>query len=682
MLPARGPSSGWLACVFGLGLAAGCGDGQGMAPTPAPPGTLQPEGGVATAGQGGAGAGRDAGAAGQTAADAGVDAADAASLPGDGGTPADPGLLPVVTILSPTHASDPVRDGVISTQPLTVQCSARKGPAPGAQEISIDSVAIVLFEDANPVEEPPVRQSATGDFEADFVGLDTKIDNGKFTIACSAEDSSESKRKGEAEVEVFIDFGPAITVSSPRPDSTVALTKPLEADFTVSALAVDPSDSMADVVAVSLSVAGQPIAAAESPSMPGRYTARAILDDPTVFPLLSGLTGLGVRATNKRGVVRTHSLNFHVDADGPKLEILAPSDNALMRGVVQIEIEATDAAGVNMASLGGSVGNMGFEFPFRPQGGNKYVGSFDTRQFPPNVSQITVNVLARDSVGNETRRSITLRIDNAPPVIDLDPLPVRERKKEPPSAFLCSRPFDPVGALAVDDGDVRPEASVFRARIEDRGNFAEGAPVTFLAGIDDAKVQLYVLDDSDKALLVDTDGDGICDEINPMLDPAPVLVDLAPVQYAGQADFQASVATEDPAMGTLCGPGNDSMAPSLVCQGSEMSRVTFGVNVNTTGIYARAPTQGSNTACHGDAWNFRTQISEGWACVAVRAEDTIGNVGVSAPLRVCFEHSDPNACPGNPYDNRSGIDPLPRCTAMDCTPAPATFRRIIDLFPF
>jgi hypothetical protein len=70
-------------------------------------------------------------------------------------------------------------------------------------------------------------------------------------------------------------------------------------------------------------------------------------------------------------------------------------------------------------------------------------------------------------------------------------------------------------------------------------------------------------------------------------------------------------------------------------------------------------------ACSGQAWaNLLTEHikGEGWGCLAVRAVDNVGNVGVSPAIRICFNRNDggPEPC----------ADPPPSCMD-DCTPPPS-----------
>ena len=52
-------------------------------------------------------------------------------------------------------------------------------------------------------------------------------------------------------------------------------------------------------------------------------------------------------------------------------------------------------------------------------------------------------------------------------------------------------------------------------------------------------------------------------------------------------------------------------------------------------------------------------ISEGWACIAVKATDNVGNISVSAPLRVCIDY--------DPFDGNVPPDCLDLLNRPNCT---------------
>ncbi len=88
--------------------------------------------------------------------------------------------------------------------------------------------------------------------------------------------------------------------------------------------------------------------------------------------------------------------------------------------------------------------------------------------------------------------------------------------------YECSALFDPLSVNRYEgdmpnDGCMVPQLFDLRARIEDQGNHASGLKVTPIAGIDPDNTSVYILTDNTQPLVVDTDGDGYCDAINPLL---------------------------------------------------------------------------------------------------------------------------------------------------------------------
>src|SRR5262249_47537883 len=143
-------------------------------------------------------------------------------------------------------------------------------------------------------------------------------------------------------------------------------------------------------------------------------------------------------------------------------------------------------------------------------------------QFP------AVEVVANDTLGNHaTSGGIVFTLDNVPPTGDLDPPPMTIVKYNPivlpdfrdcdPVDCICSRGFDPVGGDAPNDLGVVNQVFDLRAEIEDDGNVGVGSDRNIIAGVQSAT--LYFLDDPSAPLVVDTDGDGQCDAINPNVIP-------------------------------------------------------------------------------------------------------------------------------------------------------------------
>jgi len=63
----------------------------------------------------------------------------------------------------------------------------------------------------------------------------------------------------------------------------------------------------------------------------------------------------------------------------------------------------------------------------------------------------------------------------------------------------------------------------------------------------------------------------------------------------------------------------------------------------------------SGLSCTGYGWEINAIVSEGWLCAAATAKDKNGNVGISVPIRLCYD---------------DGKDPAPDC-ANSSLPAPS-----------
>jgi hypothetical protein len=236
-------------------------------------------------------------------------------------------------------------------------------------------------------------------------------------------------------------------------------------------------------------------------------------------------------------------------------------------------------------------------------------------------------------------------------MFDLDPPELREVTYSAElDAYFCSRLFDPVGDDATSDGEAVAQLSEMRVRAIDRGNGALSVSDVILptADLEPATVQMYILDDDSVPLLVDTNGDGQCDDINPVVVPAIVpmtstearVIDLFGINDTGSSHFAPPLvpygSTPEVADGS-CSEPPDSDPPLNLCISVELSRVIKNELLEEPAIYGIPPS--SPLACLGNAFDSQaSNISDGWACIAVIGEDKLGNRGVSAPLRVCFDH--------------------------------------------
>ena len=389
--------------------------------------------------------------------------------------------------------------------------------------------------------EPPVAN--TGDtWEATFDLSEAQ--NGFVAFECQAEGRTPAGEPtcGVSRVTTWLDLGPELTLVRPEEETFLRDRLSLAWDVVPLPLTSDPGEAGAQIAEVQLRVAGADItsgiesAPSEEDGRPGalRYTADVDLNDATLFP--SGLDGrqqLLVRVTNARGASREALRAFNIDEEGPDITFLTPDEGALVGGLVTVRIEATDPAGVDATSLQLRVADRVFDF--RPVDGvaNEYTSSFNAADFPDDPSVI-LSVTARDGNATPNTASRTVRLDSAPPIAALDPVDVRA-VRETSRDVQCSVLFDPVGSDSVDDGEIVLSQGEFRARVEDVGNVTLGdGVVTFVSGV--RSVELYIFQPTDadpRSLLVDTNGDDLCDDISSEVLPVPGVMDPAELVVLG-----------------------------------------------------------------------------------------------------------------------------------------------------
>jgi hypothetical protein len=433
-------------------------------------------------------------------------------------------------------------------------------------------------------------------------------------------------------------------------------------------------------------LAGNSVTLSSPPTTSGTYdvyTATVWFGPPPTpagsqtFQQLSGKQLLDVKesdGTATSEVFRT----FVIDTSGPTITMTAPAPGEIVGGVVNISATITDESGVLdssvVAVIGDQQGNPLFTLQLSPQGGGVYGIPFDalnlTRCGPPPsplpcIVFPTISFRASDSVGNETSVGYDFSVDNMPPLADLDPPKMRQMKLVS-FGYECSYLFDPL-SLNVDLGDMPndgcmvPQVFDLRARIEDQGNDAPGLKVTPVAGIDPDSTSVYILPEPDDPtqqlpLVVDTDGDGYCDTINPLLAPtsgpltqsAQVLkIRLAGVPPGGNANFEGPPtpgAAADPGLPIpgRCVQGIDTAPPKVLCQldGFEQPTIAISYLDDAPAIWSVEPIDADR--CMGNQLDTRANnIPDGhWICMAVGTADLAGNHSVSTPMRVFVNYSD------------------------------------------
>ncbi len=591
---------------------------------------------------------------------------------GPGGAPPVDPLAPEVEITSPVAESDPNGEGVIVDDELDVLCTARPSSEDGAAELDISTIRIELLNaDGNVVDTAPGTSTDNDDeYRAHFVTTLTVPDNGVIGFRCQAGDLAA--RVGSDTVEAFVDHGPIINIIEPAADEHVPLHQPLKIAFSVEEAPVARGDDGAAVDAVVMTLLGREF---ELDLDDGVFSTSVELDDQTLFSVApDGPVPIIVRATNQRtpaAVTRTHQLFADVDGTGPKIVIDSPGK--VRGGKVDLFFTVTDAqSGVDRASIVVSLNKE--EYRYSPtdknwdvaQNGTSYRFTFDTTQIVGSLVQATVAVTADDNVGNlSPKAAILLYLDNHPPIVDLDPGLMREQDK---NTEECSFAFDPVGPLAANDLQTVYQLKIFRALVADQTNTAPGQTVRHYAGTDLDSVELRLQPNVEQGLLIDTNDDGVCDDLlQKNLDTEADLpfLPLKGVPPQGSSYFGLEANEDDAGLEAFprpsqCKYGSALASPQRLCpptNNDDMIRVIpWDVESTVPAIFAVGSLEGLE--CTGADWEIGPRVEEGWICVAARAKDNTGNVGISAPLRLCFDDS-VGALPSC-LDHTA--DPPPTCT--------------------
>lgn len=345
-------------------------------------------------------------------------------------------------------------------------------------------------------------------------------------------------------------------------------------------------------------------------------------------------------------------------SQAPVIKLLEPAPGTIVRGMLRVEVEVTDADGV--MAVRATVGNL--TVAFTPLMGSRWQGVLDTTMLAGLVSP-TIVVRATDNSSEMSQLGFQIVLDNVAPLASLDPPNVRVITTQT-TPGECSLDFDPVGGDAPDDGESVPQLIELRARITDVGNTGTLNSTLHIPNAGVASAVLYVFDDTTKPLVVDTNADGVCDAINPQIVPAtmPMLaneaavVALAGVTPIGSASFGAATFGGTNAMS--CVAGMDAPAAAM-CLGETSTVVIDTPFTNETQIFGVPPVDAFN--CLGFAFDARaTNISDGWACAATVVTDNVGNRSVSAPLRICVD-SDGNRAECSAWGTKTTAN-RPNCT--------------------
>jgi hypothetical protein len=586
---------------------------------------------------------------------------------GDGGGAVTEGG-PIVRITAPPPVTDPDDGGVLTGTEVTVTClaSAQAGGAAVDQssaELSLLDADGVLVE-----KKAGVRTTNADEFAATFELVDVAA--GKLGFACTVKD--EEKATGRDELYTLLDKGPLIAFVTPENLSAHPLATPLDISFSVVAAPLADPDEGAEVDRVALQVGGKDIDLEGKSDGEGNYQLQVNLADPKLFtPPPSGALPIVVKASNRRTpspIEAVGSTEVNIDGDGPNITISSPADGKVVGGKVTLIFDAKDAiSGVDPATVSVSLNDTEYKYSASDtnwgRATNTFSFEFDSRQFASAKVQITVNVSAKDNVGNISESGPTasrlLYLDNFSPLVDLDPLNIRTVNV----LNQCSISFDPVGDLAKNDLSQAARAGVFRALVWERTNEDPEIPFRHYAGTDQNSVRLY-LAPAGTPLLIDKDGVAGCDDVAEVDSTRSFGLDVVP--KGGNFYFALGEEATYPSTAAVSCSTKSLAVPDHMCtaKASDMWQVIQRPVLKEPAIYA--PTVTANTVeCTGQAWEFGPKLTQdGWVCFAARVVDQAGNVGVSPPLRLCVDDPDRS---GTPPCANSSVD-APSCTD-GCTAA-------------
>ena len=590
-----------------------------------------------------------------------------------------PGEAPTITLEAPSNgalwaatSAPDVRARITTSagfiDPASLRFSLAKADAPAGTAAAATGL----------LTGPQANAEYTG--RPDLAGLA----GGTYTLTLSAATSTGAS--ASAQVTVQIDAGPSVTVVTPAAGSH-------QKGSMVVSVVVDSSPFEPTMLPLEATLAGVPI---DLPSTGTPNSYQGSVDFRGFDPPLRGDQLLAVTARNANGTRTLTTVMFVVDNDGPTIVPMSPLASDVVGRVIQVSANITDDAGVVdssvIAVIGDAAGNAKFQLDLLPHGGGVYSAPFDTAQLTrcgllsgglPTAGTYcivypTISFRASDALGNETALAYSFGVDNQPPLLDLNPPEIRVSRRK--QTLQCSWAFDPLGDHTIpgnmpDDNCAVGQVFQMRARAEDDVNGAGFLQVAPLATIDAARIDVYVLNDTSQPLTVDSDGDGVCDLINPKLVPTTnppttsrevLKIRLAPVPPQGAADF-----TPDPSLANepRCDEGDDTSIPKLLCRPEEPT-IAISYGPKLPAIWSLEPIEPDGLRCFGNQFDaYANHIggtsaggglpAPGWACVAVQATDKVGNTGVSAPLRVWINYSGAQVCPAQAGGATS---PPPDCT--------------------
>jgi hypothetical protein len=579
----------------------------------------------------------------------------AASNTNGGGAPNTEG--PSVELLTPEDESAP--DTVYSAD-LSASCrvqAAEGGAAPDASTITLD-----LLDESGELIDSRVGELGENEDVYEAVFPTDLLPSGPIVVRCSAADMAETPNTSSVQVNTFIDHGPIVTIISPLPEAAKSALEPVLFEYEIVPDELGADDEGAAIEDVSLSVRALDFAITTVADEEDLWGTTIDFSDPDIFAETpNGPVLVILSVTNARGVTYVERYEFVLDSSPPGLSVVSPNDASMVGGSVDLTIRAVDGlSGVNWDSLVVSLNDQ--DFPYDPDGpwtppGDEVTFTFESKTITGSIVQLNVNLRVQDNAGNQSSTSTLLYRDEFSPIISMDPVAFRD-SRESSGGLQCSVAFDPLGDAVGQAADVQ-NLGLYRAIVWDRTNDA-GGRILYYSGVNRNSVELFARR-PDVPLVIDTTGDGVCDDINESEEELP-FQELTALSPAGTAWFAPG--TEDPILASQnpmpegCGYGTSATAPATRCNGDSDIGIIVAHGTGDPAVYAVLP--GTEEDCAGREWELPTIVPDyqGWVCLAVRAEDRVGNRGVSKPIAVCLDNLSVAGLP----NCWAGAEAAPSCT--------------------
>ena len=223
----------------------------------------------------------------------------------------------------------------------------------------------------------------------------TSVKDGPHVLRIVAYDNAGNTES--VEINVVVDnTSPVIRLITPENQSWLSGTVIIRVD-------VDDNTSGIGSVCFVIDVDKPTYVAYEDTEPPYEFTW-----DTTKF--VEGSHNIMIVVYDKAGNWDVRFLVYFIDNTPPSLEILSPTENAYVRGIIKIDVSATDAlSGISKVEfyIDGKLAQSDHESPY------EYI--LDTTKLSDGMH--TIKVIAYDLAGNSRSASITIYVDNTPPEI-------------------------------------------------------------------------------------------------------------------------------------------------------------------------------------------------------------------------------------------------------------------------